>query len=187
MSSISPYISAFSLELQSPNVILNVREANDKAIGGIDVSIRSGGQVFKAIPSSKGFFQGTAIPSVISTININTKGFQPYVQKFILTNKVLLDDPESPLILKIHDHLENAIEEAQITVSSIAHSETFITNEEGMIEGDYMEGFENTITIKKEGFVDHRFVLPAFTKVFYDDVAFISIPVINLEPEPVEL
>ena len=187
MSVVSPYISAFSLGLQKPNVVLNVREANDKAIGGIDVSIRSGGQIFRAVPSSKGYYQGVAIPSVISTINISVKGFQPYSQKFILTNKLFLNNPESSLILKVHDHLENAIEGAQVTVSSIQNSETFTTNEEGIIEGEYIEGFENTITTRKLNFVDHRFVLPVFTKEFYEDVAFIAIPVINLEPEPVEL
>lgn len=187
MSVISPHIRAFSLGLQRPNVILNIREAGDKAIGGIDVSIRSGGQVFKAVPSSKGYYQGVAIPSVISTLSVTAKGFQPYTQKFILTNKIFFDDPERPLILKVHDNLENAVEGAQVTVSSIENSETFITNQEGIVEGDYMESFENTITIKKESFVDHRFVLPAFTKVFYDDVAFIAVPIINLEPEPVEL
>ncbi len=187
MSIASPHISAFSISLQRPNLKLNVREDNDKAIGGIDVSIRSGGQVFKAVPSSKGYFQGIAIPSVISTLIVSAKGFQPYSQKFILTNKIFLENPESPLILKVHDQMENPIEGSQVTVSSIQNSETFTTNEEGIIEGEYVEGFDNTVTVRKVNFVDHRFVLPAFTKEFYDDVAFIAIPVINLDPEPIEL
>lgn len=187
MSDASPYIRAFGVSYLRPNTLLNIRDVSDKPIGNIEVTIRSGGQVFRAVPGSKGYFRGYSVPSVISSLAIDVKGFRPVREKFILTNKVFLRDPESALVVKIHDPEENPVEDAEVTVSSITETNTYTTDETGMAEAEYTEGFENTVTVKKEGFVDHRFVIPFFTKVVYDNMAFVAVPVINLQKEPEEL
>src|SRR5688572_6215350 len=99
LKSLTPRVSGFNIELQSPTFILNVQDINGNLIQNADITIDCNGEITTGKTDAMGSFAATVPPGPICTLTIADDCYKAFVQRFVV---VPIDNTKN-LVLKVVD------------------------------------------------------------------------------------
>lgn len=177
----SVVFKGFSIEVLNFGYTLNVQDTFRNNVPGAKVFVTDlGDYLEEGATDKRGCFFGNAEEGVTYVVTVTKEGFFNYVHRFRILQVSALSFPLKNFPVLVRNASDAPISAAQVNITSASHSDSGVTNANGLYEGTVRADRENTITISRSGFTTYNQSISPYLKISCATSNLIAVPVVVL-------